>query len=215
MFIDNIIDFIQPQKESTILDLACGKGRHSIYLNKKGFNVTGVDLSQNSINEANKQANAQLHFHQMDMREIKPIQSFNLVMNMFTSFGYFDHKSDNLKVLNGVHSVLNPNGYLVIDFLNASKVIQNLVKEEKQEIDHITFTINRFIKDQTVVKQIHVSDNEQEFNFQERVSMFELSDFEEMFTQTGFKLVTSFGNYHLNEFNPQKSDRLILVAQKI
>tara|TARA_R110002050_G_scaffold204327_1_gene339619 strand:+ start:111516 stop:112199 length:684 start_codon:yes stop_codon:yes gene_type:complete len=214
-FIDNIIQFIQPETDSRILDLACGKGRHSIYLNKKGFDVVGVDLSQNSITEANKSQNSKLHFYPMDMRELECTKPFDFVLNLFTSFGYFQNKSENLKVLNGVHSILNKNGILVIDFLNATKVIHNLVPEEKQEVDGIQFVINRLIENQTVVKKIAVTDSDKSFHFQERVSMFELSDFEEMFDSTGFKLINHFGNYQLDSFEPNSSDRLILVAQKL
>ena len=214
LFIDNIIAHVNPESQSRIMDLACGKGRHSIYLNKKGFDVVGVDLSHNSVNEANNSANDTLHFHQMDMRELATNEPFDIVMNMFTSFGYFQHKSDNVKVLNGVNSILNRNGILVLDFLNASKVIQNLVPEEKQEVDGITFTINRLIEAQTIVKKIHVKDGVNEKDFQERVSMFELADFQEMFAQTGFELINHFGNYQLEAFDPKVSDRLILVAKK-
>lgn len=215
LFMDNIIEFIKPTPSSSILDLACGKGRHSIYLNKKGFNVVGVDLSENSILQANAHANDNLHFYQMDMREIKTEESFDLVLNMFTSFGYFQHTSDNIKVLTGIHSILKPNGFLVIDFLNATKVIQNLVAEEKQNVDTIQFTINRLIEDQTVVKKINVLDGENDLNFEERVSMFELQDFVEMFAKSGLELIHHFGDYHLNKFDPSISDRLILVAKKM
>jgi len=215
LFIDNIIKYVHPEAGSRILDLACGKGRHSIYLNKKGFEVVGVDLSHNSILEANKSANDTLHFQQMDMRELISKEPYHVVMNMFTSFGYFQHKSDNLKVLNGVHSILDHKGVFVLDFLNATKVIQNLVPEEKQEIDGIAFTINRLIEDQTIVKKIHVQEGGISHDFQERVSMFELKDFEEMFSQSGFILLNHFGNYQLAPFDPQKSDRLILVAKKV
>lgn len=215
LFIDNIIQYVHPKPGSKILDLACGKGRHSIYLNKKGFNVVGVDLSHNSILEANKSANDTLHFHQMDMRELQTKEPYDVVLNMFTSFGYFQHISDNIQVLKGVHAILEESGVLVIDFLNASIVIQNLVPEEKKEIDGITFTINRLIEDQTIVKKIHVQERSVQHEFQERVSMFELKDFKEMFSQSGFELIDYFGNYQLETFDPQKSDRLILVAKKV
>ena len=213
-FIDNILNYIDPKSGSRILDLACGKGRHSIYLNKKGYDVVGVDLSQNSIDEATKSANETLQFHQMDMRKLTCTQPFNLVMNLFTSFGYFVHKDDNVEVLKGVNSILETKGVLVIDFLNATKVINNLVPQEVQKIDKVTFTINRFIEDQTVVKTIKVRDGNERYSFQERVSMFELADFEEMFNRTGFELIAHFGNYQLGEFDADVSDRLILVAKK-
>lgn len=214
-FIDNVLAYLHPKPNSRILDLACGKGRHSIYLNQKGYDVVGVDLSQNSIDEAKKSANNTLHFYQMDMRVLHCSKPYNLVMNLFTSFGYFNSKTDNIAVLKGVHDILVEDEILVIDFLNASKVINNLVPEEIKKVERITFTINRFIEDQTVVKTIKVRDGNERYSFQERVSMFELADFETMFAQTGFKLLANFGNYQLEKFDADSSDRLILVAQKI
>jgi SAM-dependent methyltransferase len=214
-FIDNILNFIHPEANSRILDLACGKGRHSIYLNKKGYDVVGVDLSQNSIDEANKNANSKLHFFPMDMRKLHCSEPFDLVMNLFTSFGYFQNRSENLEVLSGANRILLPNGILVIDFLNATKVINNLVPEETQEVDGLKFIINRIIESNTVVKKITVLDKQETLHFQERVSMFELADFKEMFKETGFELINHFGNYRLDTFDPNKSDRLILVAQKV
>lgn len=213
-FIDALIQFIQPKKNARILDLACGKGRHSIYLNKKGFDVVGVDLSQNSIDEANKHANSTLHFSQMDMRNLHCTEPFDFVMNLFTSFGYFAHKSENIQVLEGVHKILNPKGIVVIDFLNASQVIRNLIPEEVKTVDNITFTINRFVENNTVVKAIKIQDQKEILHFEERVSMFELEDFEEMFAQTKFKLLHHFGSYHLDAFDADHSERLILIAQK-
>jgi len=213
-FIDNIIDYIQPAEESRILDLACGKGRHSIYLNSKGFDVVGVDLSQNSIDIANKSANDHLHFYQMDMRELSCNQPFDMVVNFFTSFGYFKHRSENMGVLHGVSSILNPKGILVIDFLNATKVIQDLVPEEIQNVDGIQFVINRFVENDTVVKTIEVKDQDKKLEFEERVSMFELKDFKEMLDEAGLNLLNHFGDYELNSFQPESSDRLILIAQK-
>lgn len=213
-FIDNIIQFIQPSPKARIMDLACGKGRHSIYLNSKGFNVVGVDLSKNSILEANKSKNANLHFYEMDMRALTCDEPFDLILNMFTSFGYFKNKSENLEVLQGVNSILQPNGIVVIDFLNASTVINKLVSEEVKEIDQIHFTINRKVENNTIVKSIEVKDETKSFHFEERVSALELQDFEEMFKATGFELLHSFGNYKLDPFDKNTSDRLILMAKK-
>ena len=85
LFMRNITEFLKLQKTSHILDLPCGKGRHSIYLNSLGYKVTGADLSKNSILAAKKFENDSLHFDVQDMR--KPISNtYNAIFNLFTSF---------------------------------------------------------------------------------------------------------------------------------
>ena len=87
LFIDKLIQLIEPTKASRVLDLACGKGRHSIYLNKKGFDVTGIDLSEKSIACAKTAENETLHFYMHDMRKLFRTNYFDVVLNLFTSFG--------------------------------------------------------------------------------------------------------------------------------
>src|SRR5690606_25453183 len=123
--------FLSLPKEDLIVDLACGKGRHSITLNKLGFNVLGVDLSANSIKEASNFQNDRLHFLVHDMRMTIPEVKAQAIFNLFTSFGYFDSMEENEKVLRAVHSNLKDNGILVIDFLNAVKTVNELILNEE------------------------------------------------------------------------------------
>ena len=98
VFIKSLVGLLQLPEASSVLDLACGKGRHSITLNEFGYKVLGVDLSAQSIAHANQFSNSSLSFAVQDMRE--PIQSkrFDAVFNLFTSFGYFSSKHENEKV---------------------------------------------------------------------------------------------------------------------
>ena len=121
-FMDNLTHYLNLPQDAQILDLACGKGRHSIYLNSLGFEVTGVDISANSIKIANESANDKLHFHVHDMRENLP-NKYDAIFNLFTSFGYFDNEEDNIKTLKAIKNSLTEYGFGVIDFLNADYVI--------------------------------------------------------------------------------------------
>lgn len=214
IFLEHILDQITLPKNADILDLACGKGRHSRYLNSLGYKVTGVDLSLNSIEHAQQFASSTLHFEQMDMRHLMFENQFDLVVNMFTSFGYFHNQTDNVSVLKGVSKALKTNGLLVIDFLNAHTVINQLVKQEKQIIEDIEFRINRFVEDGKIIKKIDIIDRQKFLTYKEKVSAFTLTDFKNMFTQSGFKLIGTFGNYQLGPFDKESSNRLILLAQK-
>jgi len=129
LLMDNLTQYLNLPEEARILDLACGKGRHAIYLNSLGYDVTGIDLSENSITEASAYANEKLHFKVHDMRETCD-EKYDAIFNLFTSFGYFDEDDDNLKTLKAIHNSLTETGFAVIDFMNADYVIDNLVPEE-------------------------------------------------------------------------------------
>ncbi len=210
VFMDNITHYLNMPENGTILDLACGKGRHSIYLNKLGYQVTGVDLSENSIAIANESSNETLQFKTHDMRE--PMnETFDAVFNLFTSFGYFDTYEDNIKTLKAIKDSINEYGFGVIDFFNADFIIENLVAEETKEIDDITFNIKRFVENKKIIKEIRFEDKGESFFFSEKVSAFTLSDFEAMMEEAGIYLLEIFGDYKLRKFYKTQSERLIMI----
>jgi SAM-dependent methyltransferase len=212
-FIENLFNKLKLTNEN-VLDLACGKGRHSIFLNSLGLNVLGVDLSENSISLASKYSNDTLSFAVHDMRKVIDNKNFDVVFNLFTSFGYFDDDSDNHLVLSSVHKMLNPNGVLVIDFMNAKKVISQLVNSEEKVIEDIRFDISRNFDGKFITKNIDIIDNQNSFSFQEKVRAFFKDDFMNMLIKNGFNIEHIFGDFSLNNFDEQSSDRLIIVAKK-
>lgn len=212
-FLDKLIDFLQPSQEDILLDLACGKGRHSIYLNQKGFKVEGCDLSSQSIAHANGFRNDSLQFFEHDMRNRLP-KRYNYIFNLFTSFGYFNELSENLKVLNSVSGALIPNGILVIDFMNASKVISNLAQDEEKTVDGLTFRIKRRVENDIIVKSISFNVDGEPHQYEERVQALKLEQFKSMLSKVGLIIDNIFGDYDLNPFDINSSDRLIIVAKK-
>ena len=209
-FMDNITHYLNMPENGTILDLACGKGRHSIYLNKLGYQVTGVDLSENSIAIANQSSNATLQFKTHDMRE-QLNETFDGVFNLFTSFGYFDTHEDNIKTLKAIKESINEYGFGVIDFFNTDYIIENLVAEETKEIDGITFNIKRTVENNKIIKEIRFSDNGETYFFTEKVAAFTLTDFEAMMEEAGIYLLEIFGDYKLRKFYKTQSERLIMI----
>lgn len=211
-FMDNITNYLNMPENGTILDLACGKGRHSIYLNQLGYQVTGVDLSENSIAIAQESSNETLQFKTHDMRE--PMnETFDAVFNLFTSFGYFDTHEDNIKTLKAIKESINEYGFGVIDFFNADFIIENLVAEETKEIDGITFHIKRSVENKKIIKEIRFEDKGESFFFTEKVSAFTLTDFEEMMEEAGIYLLEIFGDYKLRKFYKSQSERLIMIIK--
>lgn len=215
MFIDNVIKYLNPSQGSRFLDLGCGKGRHSVYINKKGFCVTGVDLSKENIKLAKVHQNELLKFQVHDMREPILDGNFDYVVNLFTSFGYFETIAENRKVLESASVSLKKKGILLIDFLNAGQVIGQLVETESQVIDGITFNISRSVVEGAIVKKINILDGDSEHNYFERVKALTRQDFIGMLTQANFEILDTFGNYNLDHFNEKESPRLILIARNL
>lgn len=217
-FITLLINYLRIKKDSKIIDLACGKGRHSVYLNKMGFQVLGLDLSHHSI-EHNKQfENSTLKFEVHDMRnEIFPTisaEKADAVLNLFTSFGYFEDENDDRKVFQSISNVLNDNGYFVLDFLNSKWVQNTLVKEEQKTKEGIDFTIKKKIEDQHVIKDITFKDKGKDYHFFEKVKLHTLEEINDYAEEFGFERIQIFGDYHLNEFNLDDSPRCINVFKK-
>lgn len=214
LFMDNICKALKLSLGTKILDLACGKGRHSKYLAQKGFDVTGVDLSANSINTAKASENEMLHFHKKDMRENLGQGEYNVVMNLFTSFGYFDDPTDNVKVLKAIKNSLKTDGIAVIDYFNAQKAISALPFSETKEINGLQFEISKKLINDKIIKKIIVNDFGHKSEYYEKVSAFMTIDFKSMFAESGLKIIDHFGDYQLNAFSEQ-SDRNIFVLKAI
>ncbi|MEW7281095.1 class I SAM-dependent methyltransferase [Aquimarina sp. 2201CG1-2-11] len=211
-FMDNITNYLSLEKGEKVLDLACGKGRHSIYLNTLGFDVIGADLSKNSIQYASQFENDSLKFTVHDMSKPYP-EKFSAIFNLFTSFGYFDKEEDNLKTLLAMKSSLRENGFGIIDFMNVDLVINNLVAEEVKTIGTITFNIKRFYEEGYIYKEIKFRDNDEDFFYTERVKAITLNDFENYFKKANINLLDVFGDYKLKKFSKNTSPRLILIFQ--
>ncbi len=210
VFMENIVHYLNLPEDAKILDLACGKGRHSIYLNEMGFDVTGADLSENSIAEAKKFENDKLHFEVHDMRE-KCTKKYDAILNLFTSFGYFENEEDNFKTLKSIHDSLSEYGFAVIDFMNVYTVIENLVPTEIKTVEGIDFYIKRKVENGFILKEIAFEDKGQKFHFTEKVRALTLEDFEKMMEEAGIYLLDTFGDYKLKKFHKKESDRLIML----
>ena len=210
LLMDNLTHYLNLPEAARILDLACGKGRHAIYLNSLGFDVTGADLSENSIKEASEFANEKLHFKVHDMRETCN-EKYDAIFNLFTSFGYFEDDADNYKTIKAIHNSLTETGFAVIDFMNADFVIENLVADEVKSVDGIDFHIQRYYKDGHIFKEISFEDEGQNYHFTERVQALRLEDFEKMMEEAGIYLLDIFGDYKLRKFYKNQSERLIMI----
>ena len=215
--IDKLTTYLQIPEHSYILDAACGKGRHSIALAAKGFDVTGIDLCPTAITEAKKSESDNLHFYVHDIRLPFYINYFNYAFNFFTSFGYFKTMREHNDAMRTIAQSLRPNGVFVLDYLNAHVAQQHLQFKETKKINDVVFDIERRSDDMYFYKRIHVEDASAHVNetFTERVEKFSLADFESMFSRQGLQIAHVFADYDLNAFDEKSSSRMIMISKKI
>jgi SAM-dependent methyltransferase len=214
-FVDRLCGFFGCNPAKDVLDLACGKGRYSLQLRDRGMRVSGVDLSPQSIAYAKRYEDQYLHFDVHDMRKVYKEEAFDIILNLFTSFGYFKSKEENQQVVNAAAKGLRTGGKLLIDFFNTPKVIRELIPEEQKTLEGITFHIRRFVsKDGFIVKDIQFDDGGKHYQFQERVKAIYEEEFLEYFAHAGLTLKKIFGDYHLHDYQPETCERMIFLLEK-
>ncbi len=213
-FIDRIYEHLKPAQGARALDAGCGRGRHSIHLNQQGLDVTGIDLSPENIHYASQSANDTLHFYVHDMRNLLYSNYFDYVFNLFTSFGYFRSERENLKAIQMFSKSLKPKGKLILDFINTGILHNQLEQEELKIVDGIEFHIQRKIENKTLLKEIRFQDCGESHRYREEVKALRLEDFKKYFKLKNLSILELFGDYMLNPYNPEQSERLIIIAEK-
>lgn len=213
-FIDALFGIIHPEADARILDLACGRGRHAQYMSGFGYEVTGLDISGSNIRYARRMESANLAFYQHDMRRPFRVNYFDLVFNFFTSFGYFRTEAEHCRTLDMVYLGMRGGGLFVLDYLNRVRVERQLVAEDERFMEGLVFRIRRRIADDRIMKTIDVSDGQTTRHFQENVRAFSAEELKEMFRASGLVVEAEYGNYRLEHFDPDTSERLILFGRK-
>ena len=215
-FIDKLIDHLLPIPESLMLDVACGKGRHAVHLAEKGFHVTGIDLSEDSIKEALVHETEKLHFYMHDMRLPFYINYYDYAFNFFTSFGYFTTRREHDNSIRTIAQSLKQDGCFVMDYLNVHYAEEHLVHQFDKEIDGVNYFITKWFDETHFYKKITVEDDalEEPLIYQEKVAKFSLGDFTEMFAYQSLQIQEVFGDYNFGKYDLKKSPRLIMIARK-
>lgn len=215
-FINKLIDHLKPTGTPFVLDVACGRGRHSQFLAKKGFIVTGIDLSPASIAYAKQFEHDNLEFFQHDMRLPFRVNYYDYAFSFFTSFGYFSTRRDHDDAVRTMAHSLKENGLLVMDYLNVHYAEDHLVYDEEKTIDSTVFSIRRWHDESHFYKRIRVMDSSllQPVEFTEKVAKFNLGDFTDMFAFQNMQVQEIFGDYNLDPYDVRKTPRLIMVVRK-
>jgi SAM-dependent methyltransferase len=214
--VKRMADWLHLPAGAEVFDLCCGMGRHSLALAEEGYKVTGLDLSKVLLAEARKQeGSGRITWLEGDMRSLPVEGPFDAVLNLFTSFGYFEADKENGKVLKEMGRILRPGGRFIIDFLNPRYVEENLVPHSVREDGGVRIDEKRSIEDGFVRKRITLSESGQpEREYLEQVKLYGLEDFRRLSEGTGLQIEQVYGHYDASPYQPSSSLRMIMVGTK-
>lgn len=220
-----IVDLLGLVAGDSVLDVSCGAGRYARAFAALGLRVTGVDLSAALLREARCQSGdlpGAPVYYRCDARRMPFAGQFDAAVSLFTSFGYFDRREDDLDIFKGVRRALVRGGTFVVDFLNEARVRATLVPHEEREVDHMQVDIRRRIADgphgPCVYKRVRATtgcENQTVASFEERVRLYTFEDVKALLEEAGLVLVGDgpFGDLAgKTSFGPE-SERLVCVAQ--
>lgn len=215
--IRQLLQYLQPTPGSRMLDVACGKGRHSITLSEGAHDVTGIDISAESIQQAKAFEHDRLHFYVHDMRRSFWINYFDYAFNFFTSFGYFPTKREHDDAMRTIAASLKPGGTVLFDYLNVHYAEDHLVHNEVKIVGDTAYEIHRWHDDHHFYKRMVITDPalEAPLQFTEKVAKFSLGDFTDMLAYQNIQVSEVFGDYGLQPYHVRKTPRMILIAKKI
>lgn len=223
--VDFLVGRLDVPPSCEVLDLGCGDGRHSLELTRRGFRVTGLDLSEELLERARRRTadeGLDVTFIQGDMRDPPAVRAFDLVVNFFTSFGYFREDDENARVLEAISRALRPGGRFLMDYLNRDYVISTLVPSDRRTVEGMEVEQRRWITGNPsepdshvrINKQVRIREDGAERSYDESVRMYSLQELEALMERAGLKVTQTYGDF---DGRPVGSDtpRNILVGHSI
>ena len=213
-FMDRLLDHLGLVPGMRVLDVACGKGRHSIHMASRCLQVTGVDLSENSIQQAAALGVKGTEFCVHDMRNPFPVSNCDAVVNLFTSFGYFDDPKEDANIVKNMAEACKLGGYVVQDYLNAEPVLLNLPQRAELAQGSYEFQTHKYRDADHIVKDISVTDGGVVHQYQEKVRIFSESRLIELHESAGLTVQGVFGDVELGVFDAKSSPRIVVVSRK-
>jgi SAM-dependent methyltransferase len=217
--VEAIVRMMDLKPKAKILDLCCGYGRHSIELVQRGFQVTGYDLSDFFIEKAKKDSvdsGVEVEFVKGDMRKLPFDKEFDAVVNVFTSFGFFDKESDDFKVTKGVSRALKKGGLFLLDLKNREYLIRNFQRRRwRQQEDFIMLEDNFFdlFTSRWELTRTLVFENGRKKENSFSLRMYTFTEILNLLKKSGFILESVYGDFDFREYSLD-SPRMILISRK-
>ncbi|MFH1196532.1 MAG: class I SAM-dependent methyltransferase [bacterium] len=215
-FLNLVLKFIDIPG-ALVLDAACGAGRHSIALAKKGFNVTAFDLSRALLRIATRNSiseNVSVKFFNADLRNVSLKKKFHLIINAFTSFGYFETDEENFSFIRNAFDYLLDDGKFILDYFNSDYLQRNLTAYSEKISEGKIIVERRSIVDDRVVKEIEIRNGSSNKIFYESVKLYSPDRLLKKLEEIGFGILCIYGNYNGEIFNQTNSERMILICGK-
>ncbi len=216
--VDRLIDLLGLERDEKILDLACGVGRHTLELARRGYDVTGLDLSKKYMKEASDRAEKEgleVEFIQRDMRDFVREDHYDAVINFWSSFGYFEDEEENFQVLKNVHRSLKEDGRFFVDVMGREILHSIFTEKDSSHLDDGFFVEERTLKhdgDFLESNWILAKDGDvKEHKF--KYWLYSKEDIDDMLRRAGFADVSIYGDLECSEYD-EDAERLIAVARK-
>ncbi|MHC4448072.1 MAG: class I SAM-dependent methyltransferase [Planctomycetota bacterium] len=217
--VEQLVALVGLPPGAAVLDLPCGRGRHALELARRGFAVTGVDRTAAFLEAARQQSaeeGLEAEWVHSDMRDFQPCESFDLAINMYTSFGYFEDPADDRRVAANFFGALTPGGRFVLELMGREVIASGfqprgwheledgtLWLEERTLVDHWRSIHNRWI----LVR----GGKRSEFGFTLRT--YAASELLDLLRDTGFTDAVAYGSLEGTPYD-QDAKRLVVVARK-
>lgn len=218
--VDFIVKALNLTRGAKILDLCCGQGRHSLELARRGFQVTGVDLSEALLYAAKKRAEEEkleVTFIQCDMRDIEFKEGFDAVINMFSSFGYLESEAEDEKVLMRISQALKEGGKLLLDVINRDKLVRDFQAREWHAADEGWLVLEErtfdHLSGRMETRWVCVARDGVRYERLSSVRLYTPSELRTMIERAGLRVTSLFGDYDGSPYS-WDSNRLIIAAVK-
>jgi len=214
--IDQLEALLALRPPQRILDLPCGQGRHAIELACRGYDLTGVDLSPFLLKVAQERAEAagvNVRWLSGDMRQVIAGERFDIVLNLFTSLGYFADEADDRKVVGAAATMLLPGGRFVVELINGERVMAHFQEREWFTVGQAAVVERRFLDRSTrrmVVERTVTTPKDEDVSLH-ALRLYAQRDVDEMLRAAGFGRVDLYGDWNGEPLTPD-SLRILAVG---
>lgn len=216
--VENILNLVG-MDSGPVLDLCCGPGRFSIPLAKRGFRVTAVDRSPFLLDEGRTRAaqgNPDIEWVEKDMREFERPEAFDLVLNLNTSFGYFDAKDEDVRVLRKIFASLKPGGRLVMDLMGKEKLARIFQPTTSEKLEDGTLLVQRheiFDEWTRIRNEWIIIKGSEARTFEFHHTVYSGQELKDRLCAVGFGDMNLYGSFEGEEYG-RESNRFVAVAKR-